>query len=148
MTVAQICWCVAIVAFLLLELATPSMLVSIWLMIGAICALLITLVTPVVWIQLLTFAIVSALTLVYTRPLLVARARQPFVPTNADRLVGAEAIVVQAITPQRPGRVEIQGVSWAARADEELPEGASCQVTDIAGATLQVSAVCEQVPQA
>lgn len=138
MTVAQIAWTIAVVVFLVLELATPSMLVSIWFMAGALAALLVSLFCPVVWVQLLVFVAVTALTLLFTRPLVVRKNRTPVVHTNADAVIGMHGRVTRTVLPDEGGRVQVNGLSWAARCAEELPVGSRCVVDAIEGATLKV----------
>ncbi len=147
MSVAQICWSVAVVVFLLVELATPSALVSIWLMAGAVAALLVSLVCPVVWVQLTVFLAVSILALAFTRPLVLKKVRTKFVPTNADQTVGMKGRVTQAIAPGEPGRVQVNGLSWAACSDDTLAQGDWCTVQSITGATLHVTAACDKQAQ-
>ena len=139
MTLAQIVWTAAVLLFLVLELLTPSTLIAIWFMAGSLAALLVSIICPVVWVQVLVFLAVSIAALVITRPLIAKRVKPKFVPTNADAVIGAQAKVTAAIRPNEPGRVYVNGLSWAARADEVLEEGEWCTVQGITGATVTVS---------
>ena len=139
MTFAQICWTAAVLLFLVLELLTPSTLIAIWFMAGALAAPLVSIICPVVWVQVLVFLAVSIAALLITRPLIVKKVKPNFVPTNADTVIGMRAKVTAVIRPDEPGRVYVNGLSGAAAAQEELPEGAWCTVCSISGATLQVS---------
>ena len=68
-------------------------------------------------------------------------ANTPDTATNADRLVGQEAIVLSEVNAH-DGRVRLEGNEWSARAyldDEEFPEGATVDVIQIEGATALVS---------
>lgn len=136
-TTATIVWLVLMVAFLVLEAVTVS-LVSIWLAVGALVALLVSLLAPSVPLQMVVFATVSIVALLVTRPLVkkhVAPRRQA---TNADMNVGKRARVIRCITPEAPGRVRLEGVDWAARAATTIPEGCWCVVTAVESATLEV----------
>ena len=139
MTLAQIVWTAAVLLFLVLELLTPSTLIAIWFMAGSLAALLVSLICPVVWVQVLVFLAVSIASLVVTRPLIAKRVKPNFVPTNADAVIGAQARVTVPIRPNEPGRVYVNGLSWAARADEVLEKGEWCTVEAITGATVTVS---------
>ena len=139
MTLAQIVWTAAVLLFLVLELLTPSTLIAIWFMAGSLAALLVSIICPVVWVQVLVFLAVSIAALLITRPLIVKKVKPNFVPTNADAVIGAQAQVTVPIRPNLPGRVFVNGLSWAARADEVLEEGEWCTVKAIAGATVTVS---------
>ncbi len=136
-TTATIVWLVLMVAFLVLEAVTVS-LVSIWLAVGALVALLVSLLAPSVPLQMAVFAAVSIVALLVTRPLVkkyVAPRRQP---TNVDMNVGKRARVIRCITPEAPGRVRLEGVDWAARSATTIPEGSWCVVTAVESATLEV----------
>ncbi len=144
MTFAQICWTAAVLLFLVLELLTPSTLIAIWFMAGALAALLISTFCPVVWVQVIVFLAVSIAALLITRPLIAKRVKPNFVPTNADSVIGMQARVTTAIRPNEPGRVFVNGLSWTAAADEALTEGEWCTVAGIEGATLQVRRTAEE----
>ncbi len=143
MTTAQLCWGVAAAVLLVLEGAIPGTLVCIWFMLGAVAALLVSLFCPLVWVQMLVFLAVSIGTLVLTRPLAVKKLQAKFQPTNADRVLGQTARVLVDILPGEKGRVRVDGLDWAAESDRLLVAGQSCTVQRIAGATLFVTAVCE-----
>lgn len=65
------------------------------------------------------------------------------IPTNTDALLGREARVVEPITPERAGRVRIDGEEWRAQLangnDGTLETGRTARVERIAGVTLYVS---------
>ena len=144
MTLAQILWTAAVLLFLVLELLTPSTLIAIWFMAGALAALLVSIVCPAVWVQVLVFLAVSIAALVFTRPLIAKRVKPNFVRTNADTVIGMPAKVTAPIRPNEPGRVFVNGLSWAAASGESFDEGEWCTVAAIAGATLQVYRSAEQ----
>lgn len=63
-------------------------------------------------------------------------------PTNIDAILGREARVVEAITPEHAGRVNIDGEVWRAKlangSDTTLQEGQTAHVEHIDGVTLYV----------
>ncbi len=147
---SQISWGVIAAALLVLELAVPGSLICIWFMLGAVAALLVSLVCPVFWVQVLVFLAVSITTLVLTRPLVADKIKARFVPTNADQVIGKVARVIRPIAPNQKGRVQLEGLGWAAAADTPLAEGEECRVLAISGATLHVAPLtdrCEAVSQ-
>lgn len=135
-------WLIVLVAFVALEGATTA-LVSIWFAVGAAAAMLVSFFTNSPGIQLLVFAVVSAVTLAVMVPKLSARRRrQPPPVTNGSPLtIGKRGVVLREINPGEVGRVRVDGLDWQARAAEPLPEGAKCCVTDVDGAVLIVSGV-------
>jgi membrane protein implicated in regulation of membrane protease activity len=93
-------------------------------------------------VQIVVFAVVSALLLVSIRPWLLRhlRDRVPLVETNAAAQVGRLAIVVQDVDVHG-GRVKLSGEVWSARAAREgvvFPAGAELRVVRIDGATAVV----------
>ena len=143
MTPSLVGWIIAIIAFVLLEAATVQ-LVSIWFiggslaaLIGAMCGL------SFVW-QFSLFVVVSGLLLVSLRPILRKKLTPHRTHTNADRLLGREALVTEPIDDLRAtGAVRIDGVLWTARSESgaSIPENAVVTVTRIEGAKLFVRPV-------
>ena len=96
-------WLIAIALLLLVEFAT-SALTTIWFAGGP------------VWLQVLLFIAGSAVLLVLTRPIAVKMLRKGTVATNADSLIGQEAVVTEKIDNLRStGTVQINGQEWTAR---------------------------------
>ena len=75
-------------------------------------------------IQLLIFAIVTLLAFALIRPALkklITRNRKE-VATNADALIGRQAIVSETINPEtQQGRVAIDGDDWKAVSEDNTP---------------------------
>lgn len=137
-------WLAAIVVFGVIEASTVQ-LVSIWFVAGSAAALIVSLFTPSFLLQLTVCAIVTGITLVFTRPLVANRLKLQRVATNADRVIGATCVVRTALDPLTGGRVEVGGQSWSARCATALPAGAFCRVDAIEGVTLVVSPIKEEV---
>lgn len=57
---------------------------------------------------------------------------------DEDDVAGAPATVVEAISPNAPGKVEFRGTNWTATADTALPVGALATVVSRANLTLHV----------
>lgn len=68
------------------------------------------------WVQVIVFAIVSALLLVLVRPWAKRRLAHatPAERTNAEALIGASAVALTAVSA-REGRVSLAGGEWSAR---------------------------------
>ena len=134
-SVASIVWLILLVAFIVAEAATAT-LVSIWFCAGAAAALLLSAFVPNVLAQTAVFLVVSLVCLVLMRPLVRKKDAKAAVPTNADRNVGQTAEVIAAVEPARPGRARLSGVDWAARCDVPLAEGQLAEVVAVEGSTL------------
>ena len=73
-------------------------------------------------VQLVVFLIVSVLLFAITRPIAVKYFNKERAKTNAESLIGEQALVIEDIdTVQSVGRVEIRGMEWSAKTDE--PDG-------------------------
>ena len=140
MDVMQYIWIAAIVLLAILEGATAQ-LVSIWFVIGGIAALITSIFTDAVWIQLTVFVLVSILSLLLTRPLVKKAMSFKKEDTNAGRVVGQKAIVIETIdNGEGKGQVNVSGSVWTARSMDQtvIPKGASVLVDAIEGVKLIV----------
>ena len=134
-------WLALLLFFAVAEAATIA-LVSIWFAAGALAALLATIFTNDIWIQILLFVVVSAVTMAVVRPLARKYVLPHRVPTNADRVIGREGVITQAVDNLAPaGVVVVAGMAWTARSDsgENIPEGTVVTVKRIEGVKLFVA---------
>ena len=127
-------WLGAIVLFGVAEVVTESM-VSIWFVVGSLVGL-----SPEAT-QALVFAVVSALALAATRPLVRRFMTRPHIPTNSDRVLGMVAKVTEAVdNDQSSGAVYVDGKTWTARSADGavIPAGTQVKVQKIEGVKLLV----------
>lgn len=111
-------WIALIVVLLIVEAVTVQ-LVTIWFALGAAAALVARLCSAPVLLQWVIFVIVSAVALAATRPLVKKFTAQKVQPTNADRCIGACAVVTEGIDNlSGKGRVKVNGISWSARSSD------------------------------
>lgn len=112
-------WLGAIVLFGVIEALTAG-LVSIWFVAGALAALVAALLDTSFLVQLALFAVVSAIALAATRPLVRKMTTGKIVPTNADRVLGQEAKVTETIDNENStGAVYADGKTWTARSADD-----------------------------
>lgn len=130
------------VLFLVIEAVTVG-LVCIWFAAGALIALFAAMLGAQLWLQIVTFLVVSAATLYFTRPLVRRYVNSRVEPTNADMLIGKECRVTETVDNiAGTGAVYIDGKTWTARSedDEVIPEGALVTAKSIDGVKLIVAA--------
>ena len=138
-------WLIAMVLFGVLEAVTVG-LTSIWFAVGALAALLAASLGAFALVQVIVFLVVSFVTLLLVRPLAQRYINDRKEPTNADRVIGREAVVTQAIDNLKgEGQVNVSGAVWTARSQEEapIPAGARVRVLRIEGVKVIVSPVPE-----
>ncbi len=139
-------WAGLTVLFVLVELATYG-LASIWFALGALAALIAAALGAPLWLQVVLFAVVSVASLVLTRPLARKFVNSRSQPTNADRVIGAQARVTEEINDfNGTGAVSVDGKLWSARSADgaTVPVGAHVTVREIRGVRLIVSPEPEQ----
>mgnify|MGYP001125220220 CR=1 FL=1 len=140
---ASVIWLVLLILFAVVEALTVG-LGSVWFAAGALVALLSTYFTGNVWVQIVLFLLVSIATMAVLRPLARKYVLPTVVPTNADRVIGQEAVVTEGIDNLTgKGAVVVFGVAWTARSEDgsPIPEGTRVTVKRIEGVKLFVSPV-------
>lgn len=133
-------WVVLLIVFLIMEAASVQ-LVSVWFAVGALVALIANLCgLNVIW-QIVLFLAVAAVCLVATRPLVKKLTATKIQKTNADRCIGAEAIVTEEINNlESTGQVKAVGNIWTARSinDTVIEKGTVVIVERMEGVKLIV----------
>ena len=144
----QIMWLVLLIVFAASEAITVG-LTSIWFAAGALAALVAALLGGAVWIQITLFLAVSLLCLAAVRPLAKRHLNSKVEPTNADRVIGAQAQVTEDIDNIRGRRaVIIRGMAWSARSQDgsAIPAGTMVRVLRIEGVKVFVEPISAPVP--
>ena len=134
-------WLAIMVLLFVLEAATAG-LTCIWFALGALAALIVSLIADTIWLEVVCFLAVSLLTLWLTRPLALRYLNGRRVATNADRVVGAEGVVTERIDNiAGTGAVRLDGREWTARSETgaEIEPGAVVIAKRIEGVKLIVS---------
>ncbi|MBQ6317775.1 MAG: NfeD family protein [Oscillospiraceae bacterium] len=115
----SVLWLIAMIVLLIIEAVVPG-LISIWFALGALAALVAALFHAPFWLQVVWFLVVSILTLLLTRPFVKKYVNNRVTPTNADMVIGKEAVVTEAIDNlQEKGAVRLDGKIWTARMADE-----------------------------
>lgn len=135
-------WIVIAVILGIIEAVTVS-LVSVWFAVGAVAAVIPAFFNAPLWVQILVFLAVSAVSFAFTRRFFKDVVKVKKQPTNADSLIGEDGIVTAEINNlSGTGKVFISGLTWSARSynGEDIPEGAVVIIKKIEGVTLVVKA--------
>ena len=134
-------WLVVLVVLVIIELLTMG-LTTVWFAGGAFIAAIAALFHAPIVLQVILFLFVSAILLLFTRPLAVKYFNKDRVRTNAESLVGRQAIVISEVDNlQGIGQVNVGGMEWSARTRTDgvkLPVGTVTTVLAINGVKLVV----------
>lgn len=137
----EMLWLALFILLLIIEIATMG-LTTIWFAGGALAAFIAGLLGCGLAVQIILFLVVSILLFVFTRPVAVKYFNKDRQKTNADRLVGQEAIVTEDIyTLQAHGTVEVNGQEWSAKTNEtdgKIAKGSVVVIDEIQGVKLVV----------
>lgn len=134
-------WLGVMVLFLVVEAVTVG-LVCIWFAAGSLAALLCAMFGGRIWLQIVLFLVVSAVTLYFTRPLVKKYINNKVEPTNADIVIGKECRVTETIDNiEGTGAVYVDGKTWTARSenDEVIEQGTLVTAKRIDGVKLIVA---------
>ncbi len=109
---------------------------------GALATAGVALLTQLLWLQLIVFAIVSVATVVLGRPALLRKFHvHEHTKTNVQAIVGSKAVVISTVDTHG-GQVKIGGEVWSASGVDghhPLPPGTPVTVVEVRGATAVVT---------
>ncbi|MBO4660224.1 MAG: NfeD family protein [Prevotella sp.] len=115
-------WVLVSLACLILELTNGDLYVLCF-SIGALCAMVASLLTDSIVAQIVVFAVCSLLSIIFVRPVALKwlhRGDKDRV-SNADAIIGREGRVSATIEAGGYGRVAIDGDDWKAQAVDGNP---------------------------
>ncbi len=136
-------WIILFAVLILIEIFTIN-LVSIWFAIGALTSFLVSLLTDSTWIQILTFILVSIITLLLTKKIVSKLKDKEVTPTNLDRVIGTVGLVTKKISLLEPGEVKAGGKMWSAISNENIDINTEVKILSIEGVKLIVKKVEEE----
>jgi membrane protein implicated in regulation of membrane protease activity len=135
-------WLIAAAVFLVVEVFTLG-LTSIWFAGGALVGALLAAMKFPFYVQILAFAVVSAVLLLLTRPLAQKYLNSKTIRTNAESLIGETCLVTEPINNLKAeGQVTIKGQVWSAGSISDellLDKDEIVRVERISGVKLIVS---------
>ena len=110
-------WLIVLVVLVTGEAITVG-LTFIWFAVGALGGLVVAVLGGPIWLQVVVFLALSAVTLVLVRPAAAKLLTPGISPTNADRVIGQIALVTEQIDNiAETGQVKLFGQVWSARSE-------------------------------
>ena len=132
-------WGILSAVLVIVELSTVS-LVSIWMAIGALAAMIAAMNDVSILVQCIIFVLTSAVLFVVTLPFIRKFANSKQTATNSELNIGKYAIVIEEINSVNgTGRVTLEGVDWSAVSDTVIAKGTTVVIKAIDGSKLKVS---------
>lgn len=133
-------WLAIAAVMIIVEIATLG-LTSIWFAGGALVSAVVACFNDNWLIQLIVFAIVSLVLLLFTKPIAQKRLMKEPEKTNVEGLIGENAYVTEEINNiKSKGTVKLKGLEWSARSenDEIIEADTEVVVKAISGVKLIV----------
>lgn len=114
-----------------------------WFLWLSLAALLVALGVTLNWLvkleaQLLVFALLTAIFIIFTRPLVLKFVKTNDTVSNVSALIGQHGIALTRLTPFEYGQVKLNGEIWTAVSRQEIETGTRITVTAIDGVKLVV----------
>ena len=148
MNTAAIVWFALMVVFLIAEGACPFHLISVWFSVGALAAVVASLLGGAVWLQITVFLLVSAGLLIALWPISRKLLQPKTVRTNVDAIIDSQGYVTADIDNlAATGQVKLGAMEWTARSSsgEPIKAGTLVKVDRIEGVKAFVTEVKSNV---
>lgn len=129
-------WLLLVIILSIVEIITVN-LVSIWFVISGIVAMIASLFTDNLVIQISIFVILGLIFMILTRKI-VKKIVPEKVKTNIDRIIGMQGIVITKIGKNKPGEVKVDGKIWTATSDETINQDEIVKILEINSTKLKV----------
>ena len=130
---------IAVIILSVISEAMTATLVAIWFMPSALIATVLSFFKVPIFVQVLVFVILSAMFIIFSRTIFNKTLRLRHTPTNADTVIGEDAVVTEEICNlENRGLVKVRGQIWSARSADGtvLAPGEIVSVISIEGVKL------------
>jgi membrane protein implicated in regulation of membrane protease activity len=136
-----IIWLVAAIIFAIIELTNSSFFI-IWFSVGALAAMLISLIIPNIALQFLIFLVILCILLFSTRKITGKFIHnKPKYKTNVDKLINSQGIVTEEINNSKgTGQIYVNGEFWSALSESNtiIPVDSKVIVINVQGVKVLV----------
>lgn len=134
-------WLVLAIVLGLIEVFTVN-LVSIWFVISSILAMITSMFTDNLYIQIGVFVIVGILLMPLSKRI-YNKIKKNNISTNVDRIIGMTGIVTEDITKDTIGEVKVDGKRWSAYSRDNINKGEVVKVVKINSVKLYVERISD-----
>lgn len=136
----MVAWLIVSAVLVVAEIISLG-LTTIWFAVGALAAALASFLGANVVVQLIVFAVISLILLIFTAPIARKHLIKEPEKTNVDSLIGKTGIVGSTIDNiKAEGMVILNGQEWSARSDDDqiIEKDAKVEIVSISGVKLIV----------
>ena len=138
-------WLALALIFIVIEICTSGFAIACFSL-GALFAMICTLINAPLWVQIIGFAIGSTIAFIFIRPVAMKYLQKKEGAdhkTGVDALIGREAKVSETIKADDYGRVAIDGDDWKAKSADgcEITAGTKVVIVSIESVVLTVKKV-------
>lgn len=134
-------WLIIAIVLGVVEVVTVN-LVSIWFVISSILAMVVSMFTDNLYIQIGVFVIIGILLMPISKKI-YNKIKKNNVSTNIDRIIGMKGIVTEDITKNNIGEVKVDGKRWSAYSNENINKGEVVKVVKINSVKLYVERISD-----
>lgn len=139
-------WIAAFAVLMIIEAATLG-LTTVWFAGGALISAILAAIGAPLWLQVAAFVVVSAILLVFTRPIVNKHFNKNRTKTNVEGMIDKKAYVTEEIDNiKSTGQVKIDGMDWTARTEKDgeiIAIGTLVKVVKVEG----VKAIVEEIKE-
>ena len=110
-------------------------LTTIWFAISALILVFLSFFDISLLIQVVIFFGLSAILLIFTRPLIIKKLKNGRSKTNIDSFIGKHILITKKISEFEKGETKINGLIWRAKAEDkkEINIGTKCEIIKVEG---------------
>lgn len=133
-------WLILAAIMFIGEIVTAGFLLF-WVGLGALVSLVLAIFGVPTVIQIVVFLIVTALLIMFTKPIVDKTLKPTFTPTNVDKIIGKQGYVIKEINNVLgTGQVKVGHEVWTAESEdnENIPQDSYVTVSKVNGVKVVV----------
>jgi len=134
-------WLAAMIILIIIEIVTVG-LTTIWFAIGALMAIIVSMLGGGIILQLTVFLLISLGMLIFTRPLAIRYINNSRTRTNYEGIIGKVVRITQEVDNiAGKGTAVVNGQEWTVRSADDgirMEAGSLAKIVDIKGVRLIV----------
>lgn len=131
-------WLFLFLLFLGIEILTTGLFFALCFSFGALIAMTSALLGANIVVSSIVFCVVSLICVILIRPLMKKYIDKFKTKSNVDALIGSLAVVTEDISPNKAGKVKIEGEIWLAVSQDDIKVNENAKIVSVDGTKLVV----------